>query len=139
MSTTDQAAGKKSILHYLLIWSSPVWIVCTAMRIWCTAVRIWRNGVYSCHENLIRLPINVNKVVLTFIRVLIMVRYIDPKRGAMTKKILFLIIVLFCIISILREELLDFGPKGFLLFLRRNPETKINYCYKKWSMLICFI
>lgn len=49
----------------------------------------------------------------------------------MIKKILFLIIVLFCIISILREELLDFGPKGFLLFLRRNPETKINDGYKK--------
>ena len=47
------------------------------------------------------------------------------------KKILFLIIVLFCIIGILREEFLDFGPKGFLLSLRSNPETKINDGYKK--------
>jgi hypothetical protein len=38
----------------------------------------------------------------------------------MMKKILFLIVVMLCIISILHEEFLDFGLNGFLLSLRRN-------------------
>jgi hypothetical protein len=46
------------------------------------------------------------------------------------KKILFLIVVMFCIISILHEELLDFGLNGFLLSLRRNWMARLIMAVK---------